>query len=267
MTTYRISNGQPRSTPLLQGAALVGAGLGLATGFPQGRSGSGNWAYFGVAALLTAGAWQLVRATRTDYSSSSWGAPDLYIERTLIVNKAPHECYEFWRDCGNLPQFIAHVQSVTFDGASRSHWAVSLPNGRTLEWDAVLTVDEPGKRLTWRTESEEALCHVSSVRFQRAPGERGTLVTWMLHYQAPGGRLGATLAQLIGPDPFGQVRDNLRRFKQLIETGEIATTTGQPSGARSLLGRLLPEGRKSRQPGFVPPSTRRGYQPVSAAQS
>jgi uncharacterized membrane protein len=68
-----------------------------------------------------------------------------------------------------------------------------------------------------------------------------------MHYRVPGGPAGTALVKLIGADPRSEVREDLRRFKQLLEAGEIPTTRGQPSGHRSLLGRMTREGRLSRE--------------------
>jgi uncharacterized membrane protein len=163
------------------------------------------------------------------------------------VNKTPQECYDFWRDLNHLPHFIQRLNSITVLDDRRSRWILRVPGGAQLQWIAELTDDRPGERIRWRTEEGSAIKHAGSVSFQKAPGGRGSFVTIRLHYQARAGALGAALAQVLGADPFGEVREDLRRFKQLLETGEIPTTEGQPAGRRSFLGRLLPEGRKSTQ--------------------
>ena len=174
-------------------------------------------------------------------------APDVYIERSIIVNKTPEECYNFWRDLRNIPSFTRRLEKVTPIDERSSHWIMKVPGGRDLEWISELTEDKPGERLRWRSAQGAPVEHAGSVSFKRAPGNRGTMVTAGMHYPAPGGAAGAALARFLGPDPFAEVRENLRRFKQLIETGEIPTTAGQPSGRRSLLGLLFAEGRLSRQ--------------------
>jgi uncharacterized membrane protein len=176
-------------------------------------------------------------------------APDIYIDRTIIVNKTPQECYDYWRDLRNVASFTQRLEKVTPLDERRSRWSMKVPGGGHLEWTSELIEDKPGERLRWRSVEGAPFNHAGAVSFSPAPGGRGTFVTVGLHYHAPGGAVGAALARVVGPDPFGEVRENLRRFKQLIETGEISTTTGQPSGRRSLLGRILPEGRRSKQDG------------------
>jgi uncharacterized membrane protein len=178
-------------------------------------------------------------------------SPDVYVDRTVIVNKTPQECYDFWKDLTNIPRFSSRVKTVTVRQDGASHWVLSGPAGSSLEWDSRVTVDRPGERLSWKSVSDSPFSHAGSVQFSAAPGGRGTFVSVSMHYRSP---LSATLARLVGTDPFGEIREDLRRFKQLIETGEIATTVGQPSGRRSWFGRVLPEGRKSRQPGQSSPT-------------
>jgi uncharacterized membrane protein len=186
-------------------------------------------------------------------ASRSWRAsasrPDIFIDRTLVVNKSARECYDFWRDLSNITRFTRRLEKVTPLDERRSRWSMRAPGGANLEWIAEIIEDKPGERLRWRSVEGAPFRHAVSVSFSPAPGGRGTFVTVGMHYHAPGGAIGVALARLLGPDPFGEVRENLRRFKQLIETGEIPTTTGQPSGRRSILGRLLPEGRRSRYNG------------------
>jgi uncharacterized membrane protein len=190
-------------------------------------------------------------------------APDVYVDRTVIINKTPQECYEFWKDLTNIPRFTPRLRSVTVRQDGVSHWVLSLPGGGKVEWDSRVTVDRPGERLSWRSVSESPFSHAGSVQFSAAPAGRGTFVSVSMHYRSP---VSATLAKLVGGDPFGEIREDLRRFKQLIKTGEIPTTVGQPSGRRSWLGRVLPEGRKSRQPGRTTPSAGSGRSTLKEAR-
>jgi uncharacterized membrane protein len=124
---------------------------------------------------------------------------------------------------------------------------LKAPVGPNLEWDSEITADHAGQRIAWRSTEDAAVTHAGNVHFEPAPGGRGTLVRVSMHLEPPLGRAGLGVAKLMGRDPKSQTRENLRRFKALIETGEVPTTCGQASGRRSWLGRLIPEGRKSRQ--------------------
>ncbi len=227
------------------GDALDLAILGLAS---RGRgSAAARAATSAVVAAITAAD---VAAAVVNQRPSVQASPlrDVYLERSIIVNKTPVECYDWWRDLRNMPRFTRNLEKVTPLDETHSHWVSREFAGTRLEWRSRINEDVPGKRILWSATQESLFIHAGSVTFAPATGGRGTLITASIHYHVPGGRLGAALAQFLGPDPMGEVRENLRRFKQLLETGEIATTIGQPSGSRSLLGRLLPEGRKSRQP-------------------
>jgi uncharacterized membrane protein len=203
-----------------------------------------------VAAITAADVWAAYSSGigRLRQGRRAQSRPEAYFERTLIVNKPARECYDYWRDLGNVPKFTRRLKSVTPLDERRSKWVMSVPGGPDVSWVAEMIEDKPGERLRWRSEESSPLRHSGSVSFREVPGGRGTFVTVSMHYQTPADGLGNLVARVIGRDPFGEVRENLRRFKQLLETGEIATTTGQPSGSRSMLGSLLPEGRRSRQP-------------------
>lgn len=156
---------------------------------------------------------------------------------SVAVNRAPEDCYAFWRDFSNLARFFTHVKAVQVTGPGRSHWLVEGPAGLTLEWDAEITEDIPNQCIAWRSLPGSELETSGTVTFEPGPGGRGTIVRIDMQYKPPGGRTGSTVARLLGADPGQQSNTDLRRFKQLLETGEVATTDGQPSGPRSLLRR------------------------------
>jgi uncharacterized membrane protein len=213
------------------------------------RGASRSRATASTAAVAAIAAVDLAAAIQHSRARLRASAPsDVYIDRTIIVNKSPHECYEFWRDLSNIPRFTRRLKEVAIRENGVSHWVMTIPGGGSVEWDSQLTVERPGERLAWRSLTQQPFSHAGSIQFAAAPGGRGTFVTVGLHYRLPTGVLPAGVTRLLGRDPFGELREDLRRFKQLIETGEIPTTEGQPSGRRSWLGRLIPEGRRSRQP-------------------
>jgi uncharacterized membrane protein len=255
---------QTRKTPWLW-SRVIGDAMDLAalvsahTGTERGRSRA-----IGAAAIVAAIAAADVAASVRTSRRQTRVVPDIYLDRTIIVNKTPRECYDYWRDLRNIANFTHRLEKVIPLDERRSQWIMKVPGGRRIEWVAEIIEDKPGERLRWKTAEGAPFKVAGAVNFEPAPGGRGTFVTLGMHYHAPGGSIGAALARFLGPDPFGEVRENLRRFKQLIETGEIPTTTGQPSGRRSLLGRLIPEGRRSQQPGAGP---RRPAQPGRPAHS
>jgi uncharacterized membrane protein len=72
----------------------------------------------------------------------------------------------------------------------------------------------------------------AAVRFTEAPGDRGTEIRVDLDHGASGGKLGEVVQKLVGSDPRAKVMDNLRHFKQKVETGEVARSEGSPEGER-----------------------------------
>jgi uncharacterized membrane protein len=157
----------------------------------------------------------------------------------LVVNKSPQECHAFWRDFSNFPRFMRHVEDVRILDDKRSHWTVSGPAGRHLEWDAEIVEDVPGERIAWKAGAKAEVPNAGVVRFEPATGGRGTIVRLRMHYRPPAGELGSMVAHLFGQAPELQARHDLRRFKQVLETGEVPTTAGQPSGRRTAAARLM----------------------------
>lgn len=157
--------------------------------------------------------------------------------KTIMVGRPREEIYRYWRDFENLPHFMSHLESVKATGDNRSHWKAAL-GGTTFEWDAEITEDRPNEWIAWRSLPGGDIRNEGSVEFARASGGRETRVKVTLRYDPPGGTLGLTLAKLLGQEPGQQVQEDLRRFKQLMETGEVATTEGQSSGRKGMLGRV-----------------------------
>ena len=155
----------------------------------------------------------------------------LQVSKTVTILRPRDVLYQFWRDLENLPRIMQHVESVRAHDPQRSHWVVKAPAGQNVEWDAEIIADEPGQRLSWHTLAGSDIQHQGTVEFRDAPGDRGTEVEVSLEYDAPAGKAGKTVAALLGEEPEGQLRDDLRRFKQVMETGEVVLSDGSPDGA------------------------------------
>jgi len=217
---------------------LAALSVAFARGDRRGRAGFALAAVAGVAALDLLAAVRLT-GTRTGRSVPGLSArTDIYLERSVAVSKSPQECYRFWRSLENLPRFMESLESVRQLDERRSHWVAKGPMATRLEWTSEITADRPGEEIGWRTLEDSGAANAGSVRFETAPGGRGTIVRVTLHYSPLGGALGAGLVRLLGHDPQSRVREDLRRFKQVMETGEVPTTRGQPSGRRSVFGRV-----------------------------
>jgi uncharacterized membrane protein len=215
------------------GDAIDLALLGAATSSPGAdprRIAAATAGVLGVAAL------DVYSGQRLTASQSS-SAPAISVTQVITINAPPAELYGFWRNVENLPLFMEHLESVSQVNEKVSHWVAKAPAGTSVEWDAEIVEDQPERRLGWRTLPGSQVTHEGMVTFEPATGGRGTIVRVEMLYVPPAGKAGLWIARLFGEEPTLQVADDLRHLKQLLETGEIATTLGQSAGKRSLLGR------------------------------
>ncbi|MFL6595938.1 MAG: SRPBCC family protein [Chthoniobacterales bacterium] len=158
---------------------------------------------------------------------------EIRVEKVVAIDRAPNELYDYWRQFENLPRFMRHLESVRQTGQNRSHWRAKGPAGTSVEWEAEIVDDRPGELISWRSLPGADIDNSGSVRFERAPGGRGTFVRVRMQYDPPGGFFGATIAKLLGEEPEIQVQRDLYRFKQVMETGQVVSTDGQPAGRPS----------------------------------
>lgn len=148
------------------------------------------------------------------------------VKNSLIINRAPEELYQYWHNFENLPNIMHHLESVKVKGEGRSHWVAKAPAGTSVEWDAEVTEDRPNELIAWRSLEGSDVDNSGSVRFEPAPGNRGTIVKVEINYTPPGGALGSLVAKLFGEEPGQQAQESLRSFKQLMETGEVVVSDG-----------------------------------------
>jgi uncharacterized membrane protein len=145
------------------------------------------------------------------------------LKKSIIVDRSPEELYRYWHDFENLPKFVDMLEHVEMIDSRRSRWTVLAPGGLRLTWDAEITIDRANEMIGWQSGKGSMIDTAGYVRFERAPGGRGTMVRVALQYNPPAGKLGAVLVSLTGQRPAAYIEKALRRFKQLMETGEIAT--------------------------------------------
>jgi uncharacterized membrane protein len=220
-----------RIASALGGGALVGYAL-------KNRSMNGILLGLLGAGLLYRGATGQCEAYRTLGINTAAGvsddekevARDVHVEKSITVNRSPKELYRFWRNFENLPRFMENLESVTQLDGNRSHWVAKGPGGAKVEWDAEIYNEKEGELIAWRSLPNADITNAGSVHFDEAPGGRGTYVKVVLNYNPPGGKAAALFAKLFGQEPGQLVEHNLKRLKQFIETGEIPTIEGQPSG-------------------------------------
>jgi uncharacterized membrane protein len=213
-------------TPWITGGAvalssirLLGLGgtlLALAGGTVIYRVATGRW---------PGEKWLVARATGTR------GA-ELGMTETITVQRPVEEVYRYWRNLENLPRFMRHLESVEQLSNGKSRWRVKVPNTEiTIEWESEITEERENEGLAWRSLPDAAIDNEGTIRFKSAAGGRGTELKATILYRPPAGAIGTAVARLINALPAQLVKEDLRRFKQVMEAGEIPTIEGQPSGS------------------------------------
>ena len=170
-----------------------------------------------------------------------WGGPRRMesVTRAVTIQAPPEKVYAEWRKLEEMPRYFPIVQEVHEIDRQRSRWRLQV-GGRSMEWERELTEDRPHERMAWRSVADAPVRESGWVRMRKAPDERGTIVELSLQIAAPGAGAILPLLTPFGIHPEQIAREGLRRFKQWVETGEIATIEGQPHGPRSAVAKLLP---------------------------
>jgi uncharacterized membrane protein len=214
--------------------ALLGMAMPDADDDERARLAGATLAVAGVTALDVFAARRASAPERRSAPGALRADGSVRVEHSLAVNKTPEECYHLWRNLENLPRFMEHLKSVSVRDDRTSHWVAKGPANSSVEWDAEITRDEPNRLLSWRSLEGSEVRNSGAVQFEAAPANRGTIVSVTMQYEPPAGKVGMTVAKLFGEEPQMQVREDLRRFKRLMEAGEIPTIEGQPHGTRPL---------------------------------
>jgi uncharacterized membrane protein len=199
--------------------ALLGSAM-RAESAQKGRVVAATAAVLGVTAL------DVYCGTRLHRNAEGGGAEGtadntVEIKTALTIGRSPEEVYRFWRDFDNLPRFMNHLEAVRITGERTSHWKAKAPVGMTVEWDAEIIEDRPNELIVWQSLENADVENSGSVRFAPAPGHRGTEIILEMRFHPPGGVVGAKFAKLFDEVPKMQMRNDLRRFKQVMETGQV----------------------------------------------
>ena len=251
----RNVNGVERLLSVAAGGALAAYGLkrrdwgGLAAGVVGGflveRGVSGHCAVYDAAGLTstsetgrrfamphTADADDAGTLVRQHGGSATVDAKKAkrVVQTFTIFGRMPGELYDYWRRLENLPRILQHLERVEELDARRSRWVAKAPAGQTVEWEAEIINDVPGEVLAWRSLPGASVPNAGAVTFREAPGGRGTEIKVNLEYEPPFGKLGVAVAKLFGEEPSIQVREDLRRYKALMETGEIPVSYNPGQG-------------------------------------
>jgi len=181
-----------------------------------------------------------------------WPGSRRHLAHVVTVAVTPEQAYAKWRDFAALPQFMNHLERVDVFDERRSHWVAHAPGGTVVEWDAEITDDVPGRALAWRSTGPTAAPNEGRVSFMPAPRDRGTEVRVLADYRPPLGAAGVVAARILGEEPDQQIREDLRRFKAVVEAGEYLRVEGQSSrrhGVQAAVTDLV--GQRARQEGRV----------------
>jgi len=217
-------SGTERLASTLVGGALMAYGL-------KRRSLGGTLMALGAGSLVFRGATGhclVYKALGLNTSQTKSGVASvrhnegIKIETSVIIDRSPGELYRFWRNFENLPRFMTSLESVKKIDDRHSHWVVKAPAGTTLEWGAEIHNEKENEFIAWRSLQNAELNNAGSVHFTPDADGRGTTVKVILSYEPPGGKLGQAIARFLGQEPERQIRQDLERFKIVMEAEEIA---------------------------------------------
>ena len=207
----------------------------------ENRSSTTQKALIGAAVAAGAGAAAFLLARRNADSADTGAGisdapkhtlrhpPKALVGRTVSINKPRQELYDRWRDFTRFPDFMDNVERVTSEGDGTSKWTIKAPAGQTVELVTRITEEKAGETIAWTSNPQSQIATEGRVEFKDGPPGRGTIVRLEIRYDPPAGPLGRAIAKLMQREPNIQSRRDLRRFKQLMETGEVTTNAG-PSG-------------------------------------
>lgn len=163
--------------------------------------------------------------------AKSWLETTTEVTKSVTINKSAKDLYEFWRDFENLPKFMNHLESVKVVNEKKSEWKAKAPLGYEVTWEAQISQDVPNEKIAWRSIEGSQIPNTGSVEFKETKN-RGTEVKVTIKYEPPAGKIGDLAAYFLTEEPNTQVAEDLRRFKSLMESGEIVKVEGQTSGRK-----------------------------------
>ncbi|RAO20824.1 hypothetical protein GUI43_00264 [Micromonospora noduli] len=216
--------------------ASLGVAIAHRSGRPRRRLVAVTGAVVGITVVDLLTAVQATRAKKIGSAPTARGSREggpMELTATTTIRKPPPKVYAFWRDLGNLPTFMAHLEQIRTTGDRTSHWSASAPFGTNVEWDAEIVDEAPGEKIAWRSTGNADVPNAGTVRFVPAPDGVSTEVHVVLSYDIPGGAVGKAVAKYFGEEPHQQLDDDLRRLKQVLETGQVVRSEGAPWGKRA----------------------------------
>jgi uncharacterized membrane protein len=222
---------QPRGSTDFEGWVALGAGAALLALGTSRRSTLGTWLTLSSAPLFyrgVTGHWpQIANGHRVngDTRAALGGHRGIHVRESIRLERPIGEVYGYWRKLENLPCFMTHLDQVEETSERHSHWVAAGPAGTVVEWDAEIINEIDNKVIGWRSLPHSDVTTAGSVHFDAVRGGRSTQVSVNLQYAPPAGKAGALVASLFGREPSQTIREDLRRFKQLLEAGEVPRAT------------------------------------------
>lgn len=210
---------------------MLAAGLIGAYGLLRRNPGLVASATLGAVGML---AWKQNAETAQSREKKSFDAV-----ASFAIRCSAKRAYQLWRDFENLPEFLRHLHSVSTGAGGQSRWTAVGPLNSRISWNAEIVDDIPNEKITWRSLPGSQIENRGSIEFRPGAREGSIVATLRMEYVPPGGALGKAFATFFGKNPEFAVREDLRRFKSLLEAGEMPTTVGQTHGPRGIHGHLL----------------------------
>lgn len=212
------------------GALLVGVGGYLLTQGLRGNTPSLPFGGHGSEGSATEMASRQRAERMSSLTKGNRDTPGIQVREQVTVNRSVPELFRFWRNIENLPRVMTYLEDVTKSGERRSHWVAKGPAGQKIEWDAEITDARENELVAWRSLEGSEVPNEGSVRFSRNANGNGTVVDVALTYHPPGGKAGAAVAKLFGREPAQEIRRDLERFKERVESGNLILATGSYGG-------------------------------------
>ncbi len=226
---HDISSGQEQNVGNTERMlSMAGGGLAMLSGLRRGGAAGLLLSGLG-AALLYRGASGYcpinarIGRNTTELGRSRRHNEPVHLHAGMTIDKPAAELYQYWLNVENMPRVMSFLERVESRGGDRSHWVARLPGGRTVEWDSEITAKEDNRRIAWRSIEPSDLSSKGEIRFRPAPDGRGTEVELDMSYQPPGGAIGSALGHFMRGMSRMKVQEDLRRFKRIMETGEVPT--------------------------------------------
>ena len=195
------------------------------------RKSRSSWPYF-IAAGAAAGVWAVQRAARQP------GQRSYEARASFAVNCTAERAYRLWRNFEDTAQFLRHVESVRVIDDTHSEWVAVGPLGKRIHWTSEIVEDRANERIAWQSLPGSEIVTRGEVEFRPRVAGRGIIVSARMDYQPPAGSASKALAMILGRHPEFTVREDLRRFKAIIEAGEVPTIAGQTHGPRGISGQM-----------------------------